>query len=165
MRPFTTVQTVIVNVTLNLSYRERRYMTARRRLTMATAVGAILIAGVVGYAHSNQDNHGFGFSQPTVLWTPPLIPQGADTEIDCYIINVSKKPRFVVIDALDRDGNKVVDSWSGIVEPGHEEVNKANANVNPRSCRFIVEGTANQFRASGLVVLHGVGSISALPAE
>jgi hypothetical protein len=132
---------------------------------MATAVGAILIAGVVGYAHSNQDNHGFGFSQPTVLWTPPLIPQGADTEIDCYIINVSKKPRFVVIDALDRDGNKVVDSWSGIVEPGHEEVNKANANVNPRSCRFIVEGTANQFRASGLVVLHGVGSISALPAE
>ena len=140
-------------------------MTASRKFIMAAALGATLIAGAAGYAHSNQDNHGFGFGQPTVLWTPPLIPQGANTEIDCYIINVSRKPRFVVIDALDRDGNKVVESWSGIVEPGHEEVNKANANVNPRSCRFFVEGNANHFRASGLVVLQGVGSISALPAE
>ena len=140
-------------------------MTARRKLTMAAALGSILIAGAAGYAHSSQDNPEFGFNQPTVLWTPPLIPQGANTEIDCYIINVSRKPRFVVIDALDRDGNKVVDTWSGIVEPGHEEVNKANASVNPRSCRFIVEGNANQFRASGLVVLQGVGSISALAAE
>jgi hypothetical protein len=140
-------------------------MIARRKLAMTAAVGAILIAGAVGYANSNQDSHEFEFSQPTVLWTPPLIPQGSNTEIDCYIINVSKKPRFVVIDALDRDGNKVVETWSGIVEPGHEEVNKANANVNPRSCRFIVEGNAKQFRASGLVVLQGVGSISALPAE
>jgi hypothetical protein len=133
------------------------------RTFAAAALGTILIAGVVTYAHSNNDHD--NFSQPTVLWTPPLIPQGENTEIDCYIINVSKKPRFVVIDALDRDGKKVVDSWSGVVEPGHEEVNKAGANVNPRSCRFIVEGNASQFRASGLVVLKGVGSISALPAE
>jgi hypothetical protein len=138
-------------------------MRVSRTFAIAAALGTVLAAGVVAYAHSNNDHD--NFSQPTTLWTPPLIPAGDNTEIDCYIINVSKKPRFVVIDALDRDGKKVVDTWSGVVLPGHEEVNKARASVKPRSCRFIVEGNASQFRASGLVVLDGVGSISALPAE
>lgn len=138
-------------------------MTVSRTFAIAAALGTILIAGAVISAHSNNDHD--NFSPVTTLWTPPLIPAAENTEIDCYIINVSKKPRFVVIDALDRDGHTVVEAWKGVIQPGHEEVNKARAGLKPRSCRFIVEGNANQFRASGLVVLDGVGSISALPAE
>ena len=140
-------------------------MTVSRTFAIAAALGTMLTAGAVVFAHSNQDHNDFDFGQSTTLWTPPLIPLAQNSEIDCYIINVSKKPRFVVIDVLNRDAGTVVDAWRGVLEPGHEAVNKAQAGVLPRSCRFAVEGNASHFRASGLVVLENVGSISALPAE
>jgi hypothetical protein len=105
----------------------------------------------------------FNYSYTTTLATPPLVPDG-NAQLDCYIINVGKKPRFVTIDALTRTG-VVVASWSGVINPETEEVAVAKATDQPRSCRFVVEGPAKDFRASGLVVAPGVGSISALAAQ
>jgi hypothetical protein len=99
----------------------------------------------------------------STFFTPPLVPDG-NSQIDCYIINVGKKSGFVEIEALDKQGN-IVASWSEMVAPAEEAVAIATATNGPRSCRFAVEGTGRDFRASGLVVVPGVGSIIALPAE
>lgn len=91
------------------------------------------------------------------------MPDG-NAQLDCYIINVGKKPRFVSIEALTKTG-QVVGTWSGVINPENEQVAIVKASDNPRSCRFVVEGQAKAFRASGLVVVPGVGSISALAAQ
>jgi hypothetical protein len=99
----------------------------------------------------------------TILYTPPLVPEGS-SQLDCYIINVSDKPREVVMEALDRDG-VVVAQWSDTLNPNAEAVAIAPAARGPRACRFFVEGQGEHFRASGLVHVPGVGSISALAAQ
>ena len=131
-------------------------MTTSYKIATALMLGIILTVGV--YASQEDDPHA-----TTTLFTPPLVPDG-NNQLDCYIINVSNKPRFVFIEALTKQGD-VVAHWRENLAPGHEAVAIANAADGPRSCRFAVEGAGKHFRASGLVVMPGVGSISALTAE
>src|SRR5690349_18690530 len=141
-------------------------MTIGMKLAATALLGTVLTTAAYATAQ-DKDNAAFGdnsySNNTTTLQTPPLVPDG-NSQMDCYIINVSKKPRYVVIDALDRPGT-VVATWTGVLNPGTEAVAIAKAIEGPRSCRFEVEGQAKDFRASGLVVVPGVGSISALAAQ
>jgi hypothetical protein len=130
-------------------------------MTIGKKAAAVLVLGTAlsGAAFAFQDAP----VATSTLSTAPLVPNGT-SQLDCYIINVSKKPRWVGIEALDKQGN-VVASWTETLEPSKEAVAISPAADGPRSCRFAVEGTGKDFRASGLVVLPGVGSISALQAE
>jgi hypothetical protein len=133
-------------------------MHISRKIVIATlALGLVLTVGA--YA---QDKKGT-LPSVTTLFTPPLVPEGK-SQLDCYIINVSHKPRRVVIEALDRDGVVVAD-WTEVLSPSTEAVAIAKSADRPRSCRFVVEGSSDNFRASGLVHLPGFGSISALAAQ
>src|SRR5262249_40664067 len=139
-------------------------MTIGMKLAATALLGTVLTTAAYATAQ-DKDNEGFGDTtyNTTTLQTPPLVPDG-NSQMDCYIINVSKRPRYVTIDALDRPGT-VVATWNGVLNPGTEAVAIAKAIEGPRSCRFEVEGQAKDFRASGLVVVPGVGSISALAAQ
>jgi hypothetical protein len=143
-------------------------MRFRKTVLAATlTLGLVASASAGTGAQFDTKDFGFGFFPKTTLWTPPLLPQGK-TEIDCYIINVSHKPRWVQIQALDREGDVVGLEWKDILGPSQEAVVKVPAGdglEGPRSCRFTVEGTKDYYRASGLVVLPGLGSISALEAH
>jgi hypothetical protein len=99
----------------------------------------------------------------TTLFSPPLVPGGKNV-LDCYLVNVSDKTRAVKITALTKEG-VVVATFDGKLKPGQENVAKIDASKSPRYCKFVVEGTRSDFRASILVVQEGVGSISALSAE
>jgi hypothetical protein len=112
---------------------------------------------------ANAQNYKGGPFNVTRLFTAPLVPEGK-SQLDCYIINVSHKSRRVLIEALDRDGTVVAD-WTENLAAGKEAVAIAPSTDGPRSCRFTVEGSGDYFRASGLVVLPGTGSISALAAQ
>jgi hypothetical protein len=138
------------------------------KLAGVVTLGALLTTGASASqdAAFNSTFHNDNSYNKTTLATPPLVPDG-NSQLDCYIINVSKKDRYVTIEALDRAG-EVKASWEGSLEPGTEAVAIAKAlpaPAGPRSCRFVVEGQAKDFRASGLVVVPGLGSISALAAQ
>jgi hypothetical protein len=140
----------------------KNVMNTGMKVVATLILGAMVTAG----ASASQQDAQFGNyngNNKTTLSTPPLVPDG-NSQLDCYIINVGKKDRYVSIDALDRAGN-VVASWDGVIEPGTEEVAIAKASAGPRSCRFVVDGQGKDFRASGLVVVPGIGSISALAAQ
>jgi hypothetical protein len=150
-----------------------RILTIAKQLAAITMLGALLATALTTSTHAAQPAQSAQSAQTaqelvtyintTTLTTPPLVPNG-NTQMDCYIINVGKKPRFVTIDVRTRTGD-VVASWNGVLNPDEEAVAIAQAAALPRSCRFIVEGQAKDFRASGLVVLPGTGSISALAAQ
>jgi hypothetical protein len=132
-------------------------------MTKPAALFVIGLAAVSAVQASDKGQPSSNDSPKTVLTTPPLVPDGK-SQLDCYIFNVSDKTRDVLIEALDKQGT-VVAQWTEALEPSHEAVAIAEADVKPRACRFTVGGAARHFRASGLVVLPGVGSVSALAAQ
>ena len=132
-------------------------------MRISTTLATALILGMILTVAAQAKDDDPGPSNTTTLSTPPLVPLG-QSQLDCYIINVSHAARWVSIEALDKQG-AVVASWSEVLSPDHEAVAIAAASDGPRSCRFVVEGLGKHFRASALVVSPTVGSISALPAE
>lgn len=109
----------------------------------------------------------FGWRPSTVLFTPPLVPEGQNL-LDCYLVDISQRRREATIEVRDRDGGSVA-SLTVVLDPGAERVVTAPATDSPetapRYCKFSVEGRAADFRASILVREPGRGSISALAAE
>lgn len=97
------------------------------------------------------------------LFSPPLVPEGNNV-LDCYLVNVSNQARNVRIQIFNRDGG-VIETVDTTLQPGQEDVARADANQLPRYCKFVVAGKRADFRASVLVRQDGVGAISALPAE
>jgi hypothetical protein len=97
------------------------------------------------------------------LFSPPLVPDG-DNVLDCYLVNVSNQARGVRIQIFNREGD-VIETVETTLQPGQEDVARANADQLPRYCKFVVNGKKTDFRASVLVRQDGVGAISALPAE
>jgi hypothetical protein len=132
-------------------------------MTRTVALFVIGLAAASAVQASDKSQSFPSYSPKTVLTTPPLVPDGK-SQLDCYIFNVSDKTRDVLIEAVDKQGI-VVAQWTEALEPSHEAVAIADADVKPRACRFTVDGAARHFRASGLVVLPGVGSVSALAAQ
>jgi hypothetical protein len=130
--------------------------------TAALLVIGLAAASAVQASDKGQPSYN-NYTPKTVLTTPPLVPDGK-SQLDCYIFNVSDKAREVLIEALDKQGNVVAD-WTETLAPSHEAVAIAEASDKPRACRFIVEGQPKHFRASGLVVVPGIGSVSALAAQ
>jgi hypothetical protein len=124
-------------------------MTMQRTLTLFLLLGLVLMAGV---------------AQAVTLFTPPLFPDG-DSQIDCYLVNVSNEVRHVTIEVLNRDGELVREPVVVVLYPGTEEVASAPASDKPRYCKFVVDGTRSNVRASILVRKPGIGSISALSAQ
>lgn len=124
-------------------------MTITKPLTFALLLGIALMAGV---------------ARGATLYTPPLFPDG-DSQIDCYLLNVSDQVRRAIIEAFNRDGESLIPPVEVTLQPGTEEVASMPASENPRYCTFVVEGRRFDFRASILVRKPGFGSISALPAE
>ena len=100
----------------------------------------------------------------TTLYTPPLFPDG-DSQIDCYLLNVSDQVRQATIEVFNRDGESLLPPVEVTLQPGTEEVASVQASENPRYCKFVVEGARAHYRASILVRKPGYGSISALAAE
>ena len=131
------------------------------RITIRIVCALMLAAVVPTFAAA--DNDEAAPANSTTLSTPPLVPLGT-SQLDCYIINVSDRSRWVSIEALNKQGG-IVASWSETLAPGHEAVAISPAVDGPRSCRFVVEGLGKHFRASGLVVVPNVGSVSALAAQ
>jgi hypothetical protein len=97
------------------------------------------------------------------LISPPLVAEG-ENFFDCYLVNVSKKSRSVLIEVFSREG-AVVESVETTLGPGEEDVARATSELLPRYCKFTVQGDKQHFRGSVLVRQPGVGSISALPAN
>jgi hypothetical protein len=97
------------------------------------------------------------------LISPPLVPEGTNF-LDCYLVNVSPKPRPVTIQIFNRDG-VAIKTVELTLAPGQEDVARAQSDELPRYCKFVVKGSAKDFRASILVRQDGVGAISALPAQ
>jgi hypothetical protein len=97
------------------------------------------------------------------LVSPPLVPEGTNF-LDCYLVNVGDKPRPVTIQVFSREGVAVV-TVQTTLEPGEEDVARAQSSEQPRYCKFIVKGSVKDFRGSILVRQDGVGAISALPAN
>ena len=101
--------------------------------------------------------------EAATLVSPPLVPEGTNF-LDCYLVNVGEKARPVTIQVFSREG-VVVKAVETTLDPGEEDVARATSDENPRYCKFIVKGSARDFRASILVRQDGVGAISALPAN
>jgi hypothetical protein len=101
--------------------------------------------------------------QAATLVSPPLVPEGKSF-LDCYLVNVSDEPRDVRIEVFSREG-EVIQFVETTLEPGEEDVARATSPELPRYCKFIVDGTRAEFRASILVRRPGIGSISALSAN
>jgi hypothetical protein len=120
----------------------------RTLLTSATLAIALTLATAV---------------QAATLISPPLVPEGTNF-LDCYLVNVSAKARPVTIQIFNREG-AVIKSVELTLDPGQEDVARAQSDELPRYCKFIVKGSAKDFRASILVRQDGVGAISALPAQ
>jgi hypothetical protein len=120
-------------------------MTARR---VAMTAGAVLLWS--------------GVAAADVLHSPPLVAEGKNL-LDCYLVNVSRSPRWVTIEVLNRAG-QVVEKASTTLGPGEEDVARTGAEKLGRVCRFTVQGKARDYRGSVLVRSEGVGAISALPA-
>jgi hypothetical protein len=97
------------------------------------------------------------------LVSPPLVPEGTNF-LDCYLVNVGAKPRAVTIQVFSREGVAVT-TVDTTLDPGEEDVARATSDQLPRYCKFVVKGSAKEFRASVLVRQEGVGAISALPAN
>ncbi len=97
------------------------------------------------------------------LFSPPLVAAGSNV-FDCYLVNVSLKPRKVKIEVINRAGD-VVETVETTLGPGQEDVARASADLLPRYCKFVVQGSRQLFRASVLVRQDGVGAISALAAQ
>ncbi|MDX2170837.1 MAG: hypothetical protein SF182_27465 [Deltaproteobacteria bacterium] len=97
------------------------------------------------------------------LISPPLVAEG-ENFFDCYLVNVSKKSREVLIEVFSREGT-VVESVETTLGPGEEDVARAGSELLPRYCKFTVQGDKQHFRGSVLVRQTGVGAISALPAN
>ena len=104
-----------------------------------------------------------GGAEAATLVSPPLVPEGTNF-LDCYLVNVGPKPRAVTIQVFSREGIAVT-TVETTLAPGEEDVARAQADQLPRYCKFIVKGSAKEFRASILVRQDGVGAISALPAN
>jgi hypothetical protein len=97
------------------------------------------------------------------LFSPPLVPDG-DNVLDCYLVNVSDQSRKVTIQVFNRAGVAIT-TVDTTLAPGQEDAARAESSLQPRYCRFEVDGKRPHFRASVLVRQDGVGAISALPAE
>jgi hypothetical protein len=123
-------------------------MSVRGRSAFALLLGLIITAA----------------AQAATLFSPPLVPLG-ENQLDCYLLNVSDQVRGATIVVLNREGKPVVDPVSVTLQPGEERVATAEASVEPRYCKFVVEGARFYYRASVLVRKDGEGSISALAAE
>lgn len=119
-----------------------------RRLSLSALVSALALTGV---AHA------------ATLVSPPLVPEG-NNFLDCYLVNVSDSPRAVIIQVFSREGT-VIEEVETTLDPGEEDVARATSPEQPRYCKFIVDGTRQEFRASILVRKNGVGALSALPAN
>lgn len=102
-------------------------------------------------------------AQAATLVSPPLVPEGKSF-LDCYLVNVTDEARTVRIEVFSRDG-QVIEAVDTTLEPGEEDVARATSAEQPRYCKFIVDGTRAEFRASILVRRPGIGSISALSAN
>ena len=134
------------------------------RTTLATAILLTLITATGAFAASDGNQPASNNpSNTSVLFTPPLVPLGPG-QLDCYIVNVSNKPRAVRVDVFTREGVSIGFAEE-ILAPGTETVATVLADEKPRYCRFIVDGPAKSVRASGLVRVPTVGSISALEAH
>ena len=114
-------------------------------------LAALALAAVVGTARAD------------TLFSPPLVADGTNF-FDCYLVNVSLKPRKVRIDVISREG-AVVETVETTLGPGEEDVARATSDLRPRYCKFVVQGARQLYRASVLVRQDGVGAISALPAQ
>jgi hypothetical protein len=135
-------------------------MTQGIKFAGVVILGALLTTG----ASASQDAFDHHHDNDTfTLTTPPLVPDG-NSELDCSIGNIGRTGRDVTIEALDRTG-RVVASWEGALAPGAGAMAIAKAAAAPRSCRFVVEGQIADFRAVGLVVVPGIGPLSALAAQ
>jgi hypothetical protein len=132
-----------------------------RRIINTVAIALAIAAAAPTFVAADSDTA--APANTTTLSTPPLVPLGS-SQLDCYIINVSDRARWVSIEALNKQG-EVVARWSELLAPEHEAVAISPAADGPRSCRFVVEGLGKHFRASGLVVVPNVGSVSALAAH
>ena len=97
------------------------------------------------------------------LVSPPLVAAG-ERVLDCYLVNVGKKSREVTIQVFSREG-EVVEYVQTTLDPGKEDVARADAAKSPRYCRFVVDGPRGDFRASILVRDEALGAVSALPAQ
>jgi len=115
------------------------------------ALAAVVLASAAGAARAD------------TLFSPPLVADGTNF-FDCYLVNVSLKPRKVRIDVISREGD-VVESVETTLGPGQEDVARATSDLRPRYCKFVVQGAKQLYRASVLVRQDGVGAISALPAQ
>jgi hypothetical protein len=104
-----------------------------------------------------------GGAHAATLVSPPLVPEG-NNFLDCYLVNVSPEPRAVIIQVFSREGT-VIEEVETTLGPGQEDVARATAPELPRYCKFIVDGTRQEFRGSILVRKNGVGALSALPAN
>ena len=102
-------------------------------------------------------------AEAATLISPPLVPEGTNF-LDCYLVNVGEKARTVTIQVFSREGVPVK-TVETTLDPGEEDVARATSDQNPRYCKFVVKGSARDFRASILVRQDGVGAISALPAN
>ena len=129
------------------------------KLAIVTMLGALLTAG----ASASQDAAFHHHDDTIILTTPPLVPDG-NSRLDCSITNVGATNHGVTIEALDRAG-RVVASWQGSLTPGAAAVAIAKPDASARSCTFVVEGRSNDVLAAGLIVVPGLGSISALAAR
>jgi hypothetical protein len=117
-------------------------------VTFAVLTGIVLLAGA---------------ARAATLFSPPLVPDG-DNVLDCYLVNVSERPRAAKIQVFNREGVAVV-TVETTLGPGQEDVARAEAGLLPRYCKFEVEGKRKHFRGSVLIRKAGEGAISALPAE
>jgi hypothetical protein len=79
-------------------------MTTRKPLAFALLLGLVLMAGA---------------AQAATLFTPPLFPDG-DSQIDCYLLNVSDEVRRAIIEVFNRDGESLIPPVEVTLQPGTE---------------------------------------------
>lgn len=106
---------------------------------------------------------GIGTAAAATFLSAPLLPEG-ESQLDCYLINISPKIREATIEVLDQDGD-VLQSLQVRLAPEAEKVVAAKADKGPRYCRFAVEGNRSHFHASVLVRQQDIASRSPLSAQ
>lgn len=104
-----------------------------------------------------------GTAHAGTLITPPLVVQSPDSLI-CQIANVGSRPRLVVVEVIDINGDVLGGTTQTLQPKQVAEVGVGAGFQVPRYCKFGVEGKSKLFRASGSVTTTFGSSVAAVSA-
>ena len=116
-------------------------------------LGPVLACTLVGLAHAD-----------TVLYSAPVVKQAGEG-VTCVALNVGTKTRNLKADVIEVFSNTILDSEQDLAAPG-AIVSASGDGVDGTYCRFSIDGSKRETRASAMVRVILTGeTLSVVPVQ